>query len=154
LYSGEYNYIYSVTGGTFYIEYALCSSNANSDLYIDAIGPVNDPYKIVGGTTSIKESTNVLNFSFDAYTLKSSTTYYLYLWSARVNTASTMNSISFYTNTSETYNKITISHAEGNPVYIDDGTKMVSYQCYIDNGSSWDSYAPYIDDGTKWVAYG
>ena len=37
-------------------------------------------------------------------------------------------------------------------VYIDNGTKLETYQVFIDNGTSWEQYMPYIDNGTSWDA--
>lgn len=127
------------------VRYAICTSDENHTSYLNQSGEVSDSTQVTTGVLEINGLTSAYqtySLEIDTTSLKSATTYYLYLWGYSTATGVVlMNSALNHT--------VTIT-CSGGIVYIDNGTKFEAYVVYIDNGSSWDQYIPYIDNGSGW----
>lgn len=133
--------------GASYIKlnYALCSSNANKQKYVQTTISVEDEYQIYSGTTGkIYADDTLVSFEIPINTIKPNTAYYIYLLADRYSSDAGV----YLSKTINDY-KIIVA-VEGGFVCIDNGSKFDYYICYIDNGSSWDEYVAYVDDGSKW----
>ena len=142
-------WMYRGQGTDVTLRYAICSSDANKDLYRETSSAVTDSYKIKSGTVKLSGMSSTKEcrtITVSTTGLEPSKTYYLMLWAYNQTGVELLEVNSAWGSYSVTlrYN--------GGVVWIDTGSKFEAYQCYIDNGTSWDLYIPYIDNGSSWDA--
>ena len=128
--------------------YALCSSNANRDLYKSSNGKlVSDPYQLTTGITSITEKGTGYTTGIDKFTLtlsdvtlKSNTKYYLFFWLTENDHGYIGKNGEFIIRRLESINHLpycTYTLTYNNAcVCIDDDSGFKQYRCYIDTANS------------------
>lgn len=127
-------------GTSWTLNYALCTSDANKNNYTKTSDSVTDETQVDTGTVTVADSWATI--TIQSSSLKSDTTYYLYLWAN-----STKNFLATVSTTSN--HTVSLGYNSG-LVHIDNGSGFDSYLVYIDNGSEWELYMPYIDNGSDW----
>jgi hypothetical protein len=75
-------YVGDGNGASPTLRWALCSSDANKDLYRDTNGDVADPYQLASGTVTMENvaSNNYQTITVKTSKIRSGETYYLFLW--------------------------------------------------------------------------
>jgi hypothetical protein len=136
----------SARSNTLHLRYALCTSDANYQMYFCTDDVVSDEYQIETGKFTVDESYKCkFTLDIDSVNLKPNTEYVLILYPSDERHLGL--GTYFFSGISAT-----ISYTSG-IVYVDTGTELVAYQCYVDNGTGWDLVTPYIDNGSGWDMY-
>lgn len=113
------------------MRYAICSSDANYQLYAQTTSPVTDEFQIISGTFAENTTDGgVSNIVIKNAILDPDTTYYLIIWDA--NYMSSGRQTNIYP---ASEHNIVVELAGSDPIYY---TKFDLYIPYIDNGTSWD----------------
>lgn len=113
------------------MRYAICSSDANYQLYARTTSPVTDEFQIISGTFA-ENTTNggVSNIVVKNVILDPDTIYYLIIWDANYMMSGRQTNIY-----PASEHNIAVELAGSDPIYY---TKFDLYIPYIDNGTSWD----------------
>lgn len=132
--------------GQLRAHYALCTSDANKDNYINTLDAVSDDNQIETGELSVYGISGytggTVEISLNKSTLKPNTEYYLFIWPNHSNCSDL---------SVDPSPAVIVNYADG-VIYIDNGTEVKPYLCYIDTGTEWKPVLPYIDNGTGWDA--
>ena len=124
-----------------YVQYALCSSDANKDMYATTSEVTEENQIAVGTFGLLNRDTEYTEVRINTRNLLPGHTYYLFLY------PSLDNPVRVWCNLQPT-----ISYDKG-LVNIDIGSSHEYYQCCIDNGANWDFFVLHAEDGTAWDMY-
>lgn len=135
---------YYVSSATVTLRWALCTSDANKNLYKSTYSAVDDSYSLTQGTvtlTDISGKVTTQSFDIEVDGLTPGQTYYLFFWSG---TNASTNTVTLYASQSSAE----FEYAPLGLVYIDNGIAFEAYQPYIDDGTKWVECIPHISNGT------
>ena len=113
------------------MRYAICSSDANYQLYAQTTSPVTDEFQIISGTfTENTTDGGISNIVIKNAILDPDTIYYLIIWDANYMMSGRQTNIY-----PASEHNIVVELAGSDPIYY---TKFDLYIPYIDNGASWE----------------
>lgn len=132
------------SGGDPVLRWALCSSDANKQSYVNPGAVTSDQYQIATGTITFTDENKDTGLTIETDSLKGETNYYLMLWGLQTSTVGRI--------TLDTPSNLSASVEYSSASYaIGDGTSFVMHDLYIANGTSYDQYVAYVGDGTNWI---
>lgn len=133
------------------LRYALCTSDANKDLYVGVKTDVLDPNQVTKGIITwngVGSEGETRSIVAHTSALRGDTTYYLMVWAYDGTGVSIMAPSSVWGDFSTT-----LGYNSG-LVWIDTGETSVASQVYIDDGTDYSLYIPYLDTGSSWEQCG
>lgn len=132
------------------ISYALCDSDVNNGMYINAPSVVDDEHQIAYGQLS-KSEWKEGTFTIQSDRLNSKTNYYIVLWQHSDFPYTAGQVIPLFNLGSAGMHGITVNYIEYEKVVnIDNMSKFEKYECYISDSSEYYKYECYIDNGASW----